>query len=65
MLMLDPQMKNRIGIDAVVVKMGEIFEMKASEVAEVPAESLKLKDEVVLVDLKYVKVTIVRSEISS
>jgi hypothetical protein len=58
-------MKNRIGIDAVVVKMGEIFEMKASEVAEVPAESLKLKDEVVLVDLKYVKVTIVQSEISS
>jgi serine/threonine protein kinase len=54
-LMLEPQMKKRIGIDAVVAKMGEIFQMKASEIVEVPAESLKAKDEVVLVDLKYVK----------
>jgi serine/threonine protein kinase len=55
LLMLEPQMKKRIGIDTVVAKMGEIFQMKASEIVEVPAETLRAKDEVILVDLKLVK----------
>jgi serine/threonine protein kinase len=52
--MLEPQMNQRIAIDAVLAKMGEIFQMDASQVIEVTAESLRERDEITLVDLKYV-----------
>lgn len=52
MLMLEPQMKKRITIDEVVIKMGEVFQMKVFDPVEFTAESLKHKDEVILVDLK-------------
>jgi serine/threonine protein kinase len=50
--MLEPQMKDRITIDKVAVKMRKIFQMKATEAIEVTAESLKEKDEIILVDLR-------------
>jgi serine/threonine protein kinase len=50
MRMLEPQMKKRITIDKVVKEMAEIFKMKIPEDDEVTAESLKQKDETILVD---------------
>jgi serine/threonine protein kinase len=52
--MLEPRMKRRITIDKVVKEMAKIFEMKASDDDEVTTESLKQKDEEVLIDLKSV-----------
>lgn len=52
MRMLEPQMKKRITIDKVVEEMANIFQMEVSKDDELTAESLKQKDEEVLVDLK-------------
>lgn len=51
MRMLEPQMKQRIAIDEVVIDMADIFNMKVSQSPEVTADSLKLKDETTLVEL--------------
>jgi len=50
--MLEPQMKRRIPIDQVVEEMAEIFKMKSPKDDEVTAESVKQKDEEILVDLR-------------
>lgn len=52
--MLEPQKGRRIAIDDVVSEMADIFNMEASEATEGCAESLKLPEEVILVDLTYV-----------
>jgi serine/threonine protein kinase len=52
MRMLEPQMKRRITIDKVVKEMAEIFKMKIPQDDEVTAESLRQKDETILVDQK-------------
>jgi serine/threonine protein kinase len=50
--MLEPQRKKRLVIDAVVARMGEIFQMKASEIVDIQAENYRAKDEITLIDLK-------------